>query len=57
MTVVLVHGNPETAAVWDPLVAALREAGITDVVPLSHRASGLRCPTGSRRPSTATATG
>ena len=24
MTVVLVHGNPETAAVWDPLAAALQ---------------------------------
>lgn len=32
MTVVLVHGNPETSAVWEPLVGAL---GRDDVVPLS----------------------
>jgi pimeloyl-ACP methyl ester carboxylesterase len=32
VTVVLVHGNPETDAVWDPLVDAL---GRTDVVRLS----------------------
>jgi pimeloyl-ACP methyl ester carboxylesterase len=32
MTVVLVHGNPETDAIWDPLVEAL---GRTDVVRLS----------------------
>ena len=46
MTVVLVHGNPETAAVWDPLVAALREAGITDVVPLSPPGFGAPVPSG-----------
>ncbi len=46
MTVVLVHGNPETAAVWDPLVAALREAGITDVVPLSPPGFGAPVPDG-----------
>jgi hypothetical protein len=32
MTVVLVHGNPETDAIWGPLVDAL---GRTDVVRLS----------------------
>ena len=32
MTLVLVHGNPETDALWDPLVDAL---GRTDVVRLS----------------------
>ena len=32
MTVVLVHGNPETDAVWSPLVAELEG---TDVVRLS----------------------
>ncbi|MDT5218539.1 MAG: hypothetical protein QOF15_644, partial [Mycobacterium sp.] len=32
MTVVLVHGNPETAAIWGPLVDAL---GRKDVVRLS----------------------
>jgi pimeloyl-ACP methyl ester carboxylesterase len=32
VTVVLVHGNPETDGVWGPLVA---ELGRTDVVRLS----------------------
>jgi len=27
MTVVLVHGNPETDAVWGPLVAELAKTG------------------------------
>ena len=35
MSRVLVHGNPETAAIWDPLVAALAERGVSDVVRLS----------------------
>lgn len=34
-TVVLVHGNPETAAIWGPLTDALGERGRTDVVALS----------------------
>jgi pimeloyl-ACP methyl ester carboxylesterase len=34
MTVVLVHGNPETDAVWDPLVELL---GRDDVVRLNNR--------------------
>jgi pimeloyl-ACP methyl ester carboxylesterase len=46
VTVVLVHGNPETVAVWDPLVAALGEAGITDVVPLSPPGFGAPVPPG-----------
>jgi len=39
VTVVLVHGNPETDVIWEPLVDAL---GARDVVRLS--------PTGLRRP-------
>ena len=35
MTVVLVHGNPETDAIWGPLVDAL---GRDDVVRLSPQA-------------------
>lgn len=35
MTKVLVHGNPETAAIWRPLTAALAERGVTDVVAVS----------------------
>jgi pimeloyl-ACP methyl ester carboxylesterase len=35
MTKVFVHGNPETSAIWGPLVAALNERGVHDVVLLS----------------------
>jgi pimeloyl-ACP methyl ester carboxylesterase len=35
MTKVFVHGNPETSAIWKPLVAALSERGVNDVVLLS----------------------
>jgi pimeloyl-ACP methyl ester carboxylesterase len=41
MTVVLVHGNPETEAVWDPLVEAMDR---TDVVRLSPPGFGARLP-------------
>ena len=37
MTKVFVHGNPETSAIWGPLVDALSERGIDDVVLLSPR--------------------
>ena len=43
MTVVLVHGNPETDAVWSPLVAALAR---TDVVRLSPPGWGAPVPAG-----------
>lgn len=43
MTVVLVHGNPETDAVWGPLVA---ELGRTDVVRLSPPGWGAPVPEG-----------
>jgi pimeloyl-ACP methyl ester carboxylesterase len=35
MTKVFVHGNPETSAIWGPLVDALNERGVHDVVLLS----------------------
>jgi pimeloyl-ACP methyl ester carboxylesterase len=41
MTIVLVHGNPETDAIWDPLVEAL---GRTDVVRLSPPGFGSPLP-------------
>ncbi|GAS89052.1 alpha/beta fold hydrolase [Mycolicibacterium brisbanense] len=43
MTVVLVHGNPESDALWDPLVAAL---GRDDVVRLSPPGFGAPLPNG-----------
>lgn len=43
MTVVLVHGNPETAAIWDPLRA---ELGRDDVVALSPPGFGAPVPDG-----------
>jgi pimeloyl-ACP methyl ester carboxylesterase len=47
MTVVLVHGNPETDAIWGPLVDAL---GRDDVVLLSPPGFGAPLPeTPSRR--------
>lgn len=41
MTVALVHGNPETADVWDPLVDAL---GCLEVVRLSPPGFGMPAP-------------
>lgn len=41
MTVVLVHGNPETNAIWGPLVDAL---GREDVVQLSPPGFGAPLP-------------
>ncbi|MDT7588617.1 MAG: hypothetical protein QOE32_6167, partial [Pseudonocardiales bacterium] len=46
MTVVLVHGNPESDAVWGPLVAALGELGRDDVVCLSPPGFGAPLPEG-----------
>ncbi len=43
MTVVLVHGNPETSAIWDPLIA---ELGRDDVVALSPPGFGAPLPAG-----------
>ena len=44
MTVALVHGNPETAAVWDPLVVRLRELGHDEPVRLSPPGFGFPVP-------------
>ena len=41
--IVLVHGNPETAAIWDPLRA---ELGRDDVVALSPPGFGVPVPDG-----------
>jgi pimeloyl-ACP methyl ester carboxylesterase len=43
-TVVLVHGNPETSAIWGPLSAALAERGRGDVVTLSPPGFGVPLP-------------
>jgi pimeloyl-ACP methyl ester carboxylesterase len=43
MTIVLVHGNPETTAIWDPLRAVL---GRDDVVALSPPGFGAPVPAG-----------
>ena len=43
MTVVLVHGNPETSAIWGPLVDSL---GRDDVVRLSQPGFGAPLPDG-----------
>jgi pimeloyl-ACP methyl ester carboxylesterase len=43
MTVVLLHGNPETASIWDPLRA---ELGRDDVVALSPPGFGAPVPDG-----------
>jgi pimeloyl-ACP methyl ester carboxylesterase len=53
MTVALVHGNPESAALWDPLVAQLGRAGVEDVVRLSPPGFGAPLPDGF--PATVTA--
>ena len=48
MTLVLVHGNPETAAIWDPMRAALAQHGVgaDDVVALSPPGFGAPVPDG-----------
>lgn len=45
-TVVLVHGNPETAAIWGPLTAALRARDRTEVIALSPPGFGAPVPAG-----------
>lgn len=45
-TVVLVHGVPETPAIWRPLTAALAERGITDVRAVSPPGFGVPVPAG-----------
>jgi pimeloyl-ACP methyl ester carboxylesterase len=46
MTVVLVHGNPETAAVWDPMVNEFVAAGRDKPVRLSPPGFGAPVPPG-----------
>jgi pimeloyl-ACP methyl ester carboxylesterase len=41
-----VHGNPEAAALWEPLFAALRSQGVEDLVALSPPGFGAPVPTG-----------
>jgi pimeloyl-ACP methyl ester carboxylesterase len=45
-TVVLVHGNPETSAIWGPLTAALADRGRPDVIALSPPGFGAPVPDG-----------
>ncbi|MGA1363035.1 MAG: alpha/beta fold hydrolase [Ilumatobacteraceae bacterium] len=46
MTKVFVHGNPETSAIWGPLVRELSARGIDDVVLLSPPGFGATVPDG-----------
>lgn len=46
MPTLFVHGNPETAAVWTPLVEALADRGVTDVELLSPPGFGAPVPAG-----------
>ncbi|MCV7015239.1 alpha/beta fold hydrolase [Mycolicibacterium madagascariense] len=46
MTVVLVHGVPETSLVWDELVAALCEGGVVAPIRLSPPGFGVPIPQG-----------
>ena len=46
MTKVLIHGNPETDAIWHRLVTALGKRGIDDVVTLSPPGFGSPVPAG-----------
>lgn len=41
---VLVHGNPETSAIWRPLLAALEDRRVTDVISLSPPGFGAPVP-------------
>lgn len=45
-TVVLVHGNPETAVIWGPLATALQDRGRREVVALSPPGFGAPVPDG-----------
>ena len=46
MTKVFVHGNPETTAVWEPLLPALAKRGVTDIKLLSPPGFGGAVPSG-----------
>ena len=36
MTTVLIHGNPETDAIWTDLVGELTDRNVADLVPVSY---------------------
>ena len=57
MTVVFVHGNPETPAVWDLLSERLRERGYDDQVRLTPQDSVHPSHPASDAPSGSTASG
>lgn len=46
MTKVFVHGNPETAAIWDDLITELSRRGVSDMVRLSPPGFGAPVPPG-----------
>ena len=46
MPKLFVHGNPETAALWRPLLDALREKGVDDLEALSPPGFGAPVPAG-----------
>ena len=46
MTKVLVHGNPETTAVWNPLTPELKKRGVDEIVMLSPPGFGAPVPPG-----------
>lgn len=46
MTKVFVHGNPESAAIWRPLIAELGALGVDDVIALSPPGFGAATPEG-----------
>jgi pimeloyl-ACP methyl ester carboxylesterase len=46
MTKVFVHGNPETTAVWEPLLPALQAQGVSDIVTVSPPGFGAPVPQG-----------
>ncbi len=46
MTIVLVHGNPETSAIWGPLIEALANESFTDVTTVSPPGFGAPTPDG-----------
>jgi len=46
MTTVLIHGNPETDAIWTDLVGELTDRSVTDLVLLSPPGFGAPIPDG-----------
>jgi pimeloyl-ACP methyl ester carboxylesterase len=46
MTKVFIHGNPETAAIWGPVIAELASRGVDDAVTVSPPGFGSSVPAG-----------